>query len=281
MDRSESIIDLIKNQIKKEDSLPVLSPESLEIQNEATRENMDFSKLTRLVSRDITLTGQILKTANSPFYRGLGDVETLKDAVLRLGQHEMVNIIMQEMHKNNFKSEIPQIRSYQTRLWNHSLSCAMGSLWTVKYLALNDLIPRAFISGLLHDMGQLYLLTAIEKLLISETESFKPPPQLIEKILASLHPSLGYNLLTKWNLPDPYRIIARDHHREDFDVTNMMLVVIRLTDAVCHKMERNDPEENLSGIASSREADILTMSEIGLAELEIALEDAKTRNTPL
>ena len=42
MDRSESIIDLIKKQIKKEDSLPVLSPESLAIQEEATRENMDL-----------------------------------------------------------------------------------------------------------------------------------------------------------------------------------------------------------------------------------------------
>ena len=277
MDRSESIIDLIKKQIKKEDSLPVLSPESLAIQEEATRENMDFQKLTRLVRRDITLTGQILKTANSPFYRGLGDVETLRDAILRLGQFEMVNIVMQELHKKNFKSKLPLIRSYQTRLWNHSLSCAIGCLWAVKYLSLNELLPRAFISGLLHDMGQLYLLTAMEKLLISETESFKPPPQLIDKILANLHPSLGYNLLSKWNLPESYRVIARDHHTEEFDAANTMLIIVRLTDAVCHKMERNDPQENLSGIASSKEADILGMSEIGLAELEIALEDARSK----
>lgn len=277
MDPNESILDLIKKQIKKQDSLPVLSPDSMAIQEEATREDVDFQKLTHLVRKDITLTGQILKTANSPFYRGLGDVETLKDAILRLGQFEMVNIIMQEMHKKNFKSRIPLIRSYQTRLWNHSLSCAIASLWTVKYLSLNELLPRAFISGLLHDMGQLYLLTAMEKLLISDTESFKPPPQLIDKILANLHTSLGYNLLSKWNLPEPYRIIARDHHTEEVDPGNPMLVIVRLTDAVCNKMEKNDPLEDLSSIASSKEADILGMSEIGLAELEIALEDAGTK----
>ncbi len=275
MPQTETIIDLIKKQLKKDDSLPVLSPQSIEIQNEATKEKMDFNRLTRLVRQDITLTGQILKKANSPFYKGLGEVETLKDAVLRLGQQEMVNIIMQELHKKNFKSDLPLIRSYQTRLWNHSVACALGSLWLIRHLSLTELLPRAFISGLLHDMGQLYLLTAIEKLLMSSTETFKPPPQLIEKIVDNLHTALGYNLLTKWNLPEAYRIIARDHHREDFDTADTMLVIVRLSDAVSHKMERNDPKENLSEIASSVEADVLGISEIGLAELEIALEDAK------
>ena len=160
MSPQPSIIDIIKQQIKKEESLPVLSPKALTIQKEATKQDPDFEVLSRLVRMDPTLTSQVLKTANSPFYRGLGNVDTIKDAVVRLGQNEMVNIVMKVLHQQNFRSSHPLIRPYQIRLWNHSVSCAIGSLWAVKYLSMEELIPRAFIAGLLHDMGKLYLLTA-------------------------------------------------------------------------------------------------------------------------
>ena len=280
MAQTASIIDLIKQQIRKEDSLPVLNPKALKIQREATRSTPDFGELTRLIRMDPTLTSQVLKTANSPFYKGLGEVETIKEAVIRLGQTEMVNIIMKVVHQQNFKSKNPLIRPYQNRLWAHSVSCAIGSLWTARYLAMADLVPRAFIAGLLHDMGKLYLLTALEKILNSKTIGFKPPPQLIDKILSNLHSALGFNLLTKWHLPEHYRIVARDHHADEFDRTDMLLLIVRLANKVCNKMEANDLNMDLSGIVSSREADILGMPEIGVAELEIALEDARV-NRPM
>lgn len=271
-----SIIEIIKQQIKKEESLPVLSPKAATIQQEAIKEEPDFEVLSRLIRMDPTLTGQVLKTANSPFYRGLGNVDTLKDAVVRLGQDEMVNIIMKELHQQNFRSTHPVIRPYQIRLWNHSVSCAIGSSWTVKYLSMDELLPKAFIAGLLHDMGKLYLLTAIEKIFQSKTAAFKPPPQLIDKILDNLHSAMGYNLLTKWNLPEAYRVIARDHHTEEYDPSNMLLLIVRLVNRVCIQMEDHSSETDLARIISSKEADILGMSEIGVAELEIALEDART-----
>ncbi|MBA3009038.1 MAG: HDOD domain-containing protein [Proteobacteria bacterium] len=280
MPQKTSIIEIIKQQIQKEDSLPVLSPKAMKIQGEATKNDPDFNVLARMIRLDPTLTSQILKTANSPFYRGLGDVDTIKDAIIRLGQNEMINIIMKVVHQQNFKSNNPLIRSYQSRLWNHSVSCAIGTLWTAKYLSLGELIPKAFIAGLLHDMGKLYLLTALEKILESETAAFKPPPQLIEKILDSLHSVLGYSLLTKWHLPERYRIIARDHHATEYNYSDLLLLIVRLVNAVCKKMEKNDPGADLAGIVSSKEADILGMPEIGVAELEIALEDART-NRPM
>ena len=88
---------------------------------------------------------------------------------------------------------------------------------------------------------------------------------------------MGYNLLTKWHLPEQYRIIARDHHIEEYDHSDMLLLVVRLVNAVCIKIETNNGPTDLAGIVSSKEADILGMSEIGVAELEIALEDARSK----
>jgi HD-like signal output (HDOD) protein len=251
----------------------------MNIQREALKKKPDFEILSRLIRMDPTLTGQVLKTSNSPFYKGLGKVETIKEAVIRLGQDEMVNIIIKELHQQNFRSSHPLIKPYQVRLWRHSVSCAIGSSWLAKYLSMEELLSRAFIAGLLHDMGKLYLLTAIEKIFQSETATFKPPPPLIDKILDNLHSAMGYNLLTKWHLPEAYRIIARDHHADEYDISDMLLLIVRLVNAVCLKMEDNSPGTDLSRIIDSKEADILGLPEIGVAELEIALEDARTKRS--
>lgn len=272
MNQNASMLDIIKSQIEKEESLPILSPNALKLQEEATREDPDFQVIIQQIRTDPTLTSQVLKAANSPFYKGLNDVDTIKDAVLRLGQIEVVNIIISVIHKQNFKSPHPVIRNHQNLLWAHSVSCAFGASWTARHLAMENLVSKAFIAGLLHDMGKLYLLTALEKLLTAKDVSIKPTAELMETIMENLHAEQGYALLSKWNLPEPYRIIARDHHRDSPNPSDLLLIV-KIVNELCMKMERNDPEEDLSTIISSKEADILGMSEISIAQLEIYLED--------
>ena len=279
METQTSIIDLIQVQAQKEESLPVLNPEGIAIQQEAVKGDPDFDKLSSLIRMDPTLTSEVLKTANSPFYRGLGDVNTIKDAVIRLGQNEMVNIIMTTVLKQTFSTKIDLIKEYQENLWTHSVSCAFATSWLARHLSMDEMVSQAFIAGLLHDFGKLYLLTALEKLLESDQEGFTPSYQLVDRILTSLHSSMGHELLEKWNIPKQYQDVARDHHEEEFDANNVLLVMTKLANIVCNKLEGDEEEDDdISGIASTREADILGIREIGVAELEVALEDFKSNN---
>ncbi len=273
MAEERSMLDIIKSQIEKEESLPVLSPKALQLQKEATRADPDFDIIIQQIKTDPTLTGEVLKAANSAFYKGLHHVDNIKDAVLRLGQVEIVNIIITVIHKQNFKSSHPDIRKYQNRLWAHSVACAMGSSWTARHLAMDHLVSKAFIGGLLHDMGKLYLLTALEKLLQNKDVTIKPTVELMETIMNNLHAEQGYTLLAKWNLPETYRIIARDHHTDSYNPSDLLLLIVRIVNEICLKIERKNSKEDLSGIISSKEADALGMTEIGVVQLEIFLED--------
>jgi HD-like signal output (HDOD) protein len=279
MDNKVSLIDLVKKEMEKENCLPVLSKQAKALQNEAVKEEPDIQKIGSIIRLDPTLTSQVLKTANSPFYRGLQNVETIREAVIRLGQNEVVNIVMTVIHKGNFNSDVPIIKNNQKRLWNHLVACALGSLWTSKHLSMEPLIPKSFIAGLLHDMGKIYLLTALEKIMKSREIDFKPSAALIDKILDSLHAEHGYHLLRQWNIPEKYAVIARDHHTEEFDHTDLLLVIVRLVNKVCAKMDNPGQTEDISTIVGSREAEILGMTEIGIAELEIAMEDSLKKYT--
>jgi HD-like signal output (HDOD) protein len=84
---------------------------------------------------------------------------------------------------------------------------------------------------------------------------------------------MRFLLLEKWNLPETYCHVCRDHHRRDYDAGNKLLVMVRLANLVCRKLGiglRTDPDLIL---VTSTEAGILGLSDITLAELEIAMED--------
>lgn len=280
MNKKTSILDTLKKYILDQKSLPVLHPNAARLQNEITQKDPDLSRIKQLVRNDPTLTGEILKVANSSYYKGLGDVSTIKEAILRLGENELFNIIIRVILRKNFSSNIPSIKKRQDQLWAHSVAAAFASLWLCRHLKLMDLIPKAFIAGLLHDMGKLCLLSAIERLIIAEKDNAKLTADLVDKILINLHEKQGFTLLSAWHLPDIYCGIARNHHMDNFEESNTLLVVVRLANMVCNKMEVNDPQEDLTFIMSSREADILGVKETSIALLEITMEDAGLVKVP-
>lgn len=274
MNQKATILDTIKKYIADQEHFPVLNPDAVTLQKEITGKDPDLGKIRKLIQTDPTLTGEILKMANSPYYQGLGEISTIKEAALRLGQETLFSLVVTSIHKQNFTSKNPLIKKLQSRLWNHSVSCAIGTQWLARHLNFTDLLSKAFIAGLLHDMGKLCLLSALEKMMASENTDNTLTPAVVKKILDTLHGKQGFLLLKQWHLPDLYCTIARDHHMEAYDMSDMLLVMVRLSNMVCKKIETGDPGEDFSYIMSSHEADILGIKETGIALLEIALEDA-------
>jgi HD-like signal output (HDOD) protein len=277
MEKNKAIIDIILSQVKKEESLPPLSNNSLLLQREITKPDPNLKKIENMIKADPALTSHILRIANSVVYKGLETVDTVKEAMLRLGANEISNIASWAIHQSNFQTKDPFIKTQQNKLWFHSLSCAVGSQWTAKYLGMDEVVPRAFISGLLHDMGTLCLLTALERVKAEKKIENYPSDFLLTKLIEKFHTDQGYILLKFWNLPEEFYIIARDHHAEKFDHSNLLLTLIRLVNKICNKMETGNKTEDTSAIISSVEADILGVSEINVAEIEIEIEASQKK----
>ena len=274
MAETKPLIDIIKDHMASgEIKLPVLSQSAAQLQKEVTKEDPDMGKVENYIKMDPAITGEVLKVANSSYYKGIGTVDTIKEASLRIGVNELANIVIMVLHRENFKSNDPFINNYLKQLWRHSLASAVGSHWLAKYLSLDQIQGKAFIGGMLHDMGKLFLITAVEDIKKIDKE-FNPSTFLLDKMISGLHPNQGYTLLHKWNLPENYCIIARDHHEMEFDTGNMLLTIVRLVNRLCNKMGIGPSCEEHKAIAGSIEVDLLDLSEIAIAELEIKIEDS-------
>ena len=115
MTDSKPIIEMIQDQMESgTTSLPVLSQNALKLQHEVTADDPDMDKVRELIEMDQAITGELLKVSNSAYYKGLNNVETVHEAILRLGISEVCNLVMLAIQKSNFRSEDPLIKKYQT-----------------------------------------------------------------------------------------------------------------------------------------------------------------------
>jgi len=275
MSTSRSLIDLIEEKLNdKRTVLPVFDQTGLRIQKEVAKDEPDVNRVEKLVTGDQALTTQVLKTANSAFYKGLTKAPTVKAAIVRLGIAEISNIVVLATQQKQYTAKDPRIRAMMQKLWRHAVGCAIGSQWVAKEFGFKQLAHEAFTAGLLHDVGKLLLFSVIETIHREENVAVHSDESLLAEIMQSFHTQHGYILLQNWNLPASYCNIARDHHQPEFDRNNYLLMIVRLVNLACHKLGIGLTEDPDIVLAATPEADQLGISEVSLAQLEIKLEDS-------
>ncbi|MBJ6802352.1 HDOD domain-containing protein [Geomonas propionica] len=274
--QSKPFVDIVKEQLESETlNLPVFHPIAIKLQGILAGKDFTIDQVVALIIKDQALTSQILRLANSAFFSGLAKVTTITDAVVRLGAREIASVAMLASQQNNYNSFThPELKSHSQVLWKHAIGCAIGTRWLCEKTGYKQLAQEGFIAGLLHDIGSLLILKVLEGILNSDSEQKGVSRELTAEIIAAMHTESGYQLMQKWNLPEIYCTIVRDHHTELTDTGNVLLSLVRLVDHTCRKLGlAGTPEPNLM-LAATFEAQSMGIKEIMLAELEIMIEDA-------
>jgi putative nucleotidyltransferase with HDIG domain len=268
-----SLIDVINRCIESDGiKLPVFNSIAARIQEEMARAEPDLETIEKIIASDQALSSQVLKIANSPFYRGLVEVGTVRLAITRLGMKEIEKIVLLATSQQHFKSTDKALNQVMKKLWQHSVGCAYGAVWLTKRREFGVEQSQAFFGGLFHDVGKLLILVVVEHIK-REDSTFKITEALLMEAMAQLHAQEGAKLLKQWNMPEYFSVIARDHHTAEIDDKNTLLLMVRMANLVCHKLGIGLIKDATLVLPATLEANLLGLTEIDLAELEIALED--------
>jgi HD-like signal output (HDOD) protein len=276
MEAESSLVGMIDHFVaSKKVKLPAFNATALRIQKEVAKAEPDSRLIEKLIVSDQSLTGEVLSVSNSSFYKGLTQVATVRDAIIRMGNIEVSNIVSLVAVQHNFQSKIPAMQKIMGKLWRHSVGCAIGANWLARQTGFQALAHETFIAGLLHDVGKLYVLKVVDDMKASGEIENLPSDTVIDELMQQLHTEQGYTLMAQWNLPEKYCQVARDHHLAEFDGSNFLLVLVRLANQVCHKMGIGLIEDPSIVLLETAEAAQLQLSEMDLARLEVRLEDSQ------
>jgi HD-like signal output (HDOD) protein len=151
--------------------------------------NTNADRIVTIVGAEPRLAARILQTANSAAFNSSGKAVTeLRSAITRLGQQMVQGTAMSyAMQQMKNEQSLRPIAEPLARLWNRSIAVASISRLIAAETKVNA--DEAFLTGLLHGIGHLYILAR---------SAANPNSQSVMQSVAGWHASIGKAVLESW-----------------------------------------------------------------------------------
>lgn len=217
------ISQLVESFCFEDAKLPSLPGAVIYLDRAIRDDSVSLLELSRLVEKDPVLAARLIRVANSAFYRGISAIESVPDAVTRIGFSATRNIAL-VLLDNSFQARHKAVEKKIAELWKDSLSTAAMAAALTRYYSLVD-ANRAMLGGLMYNVGAMLLLTIIDEKVESTPNAF-----ILDHMITNHAPEFGRKLLQHWEMdPDLLAVVEnRDHwqraHSGSPDLTDLVLV---------------------------------------------------------
>ncbi len=172
----------------------------------------NIADLVKLFERDPTLTQELLKTANSHWYRGTDDeVISIGAAVQRIGLSAVENLLLSSIVGGMLCKPGPAHAAIVGKVWSHMLRTAPLAQRLAPAFGLDP--EEAFTLGLLHDVGKLAVFDHLSAVRARLRREAKVPAPFLLEMLGRLHEPLGGLAALRWGLEPSTARALGEHHR--------------------------------------------------------------------
>ncbi|MCP4411812.1 MAG: HDOD domain-containing protein [Gammaproteobacteria bacterium] len=218
-------------------AMPAIAEEVMRIRVDPMAGARDLAKI---VSRDPSLSAQVISWASSPYYGYQGKIDSIETAISRvLGFDLVLNLALGiSVGKTlNVATDGPLgLHSY----WRQSVYTATLCEKLCGFIKSKDRPQRGlvYLAGLLHNFGQLLLghLFPAQFYLInrySEMNPHIPISDIEHHLLDTSHVEIGAWLMESWNMPEELTAAVKWHHKEMTEgenavYSNIVLIANRL-----------------------------------------------------
>ncbi len=188
--------------------LPMLPKSYANIRACKTNDEIDITKMVTVISQDAAMSAILLHWANSALFGQRFHVDSIKKAIIVLGTDIVETLILSESINSAINVKLPEIKGFCfTDFKRHSMATAIISRLLVKSLLPTDFIQhdRAFIAGLLHDIGKLvaanFFSSQFEQSIALTQQDDINLIDAERKIFKTDHTELGGYIAEWWGLP--------------------------------------------------------------------------------
>jgi HD-like signal output (HDOD) protein len=235
---------------------PLMTDVQVAVKRSLNPNGLDLTMLEDEIRTDPQVTAVLIAAANSAAQHHGTAVQTLSQALHRLGTGQSMNLILGLTLKRSARLSDPQLADYAERYWDLSLHTAEYARTLARLLDLDQ--ARCYCAGMLHRLGDLALLRCLQEW--KQAGGELDDQEQVGEALAEFSAAYGSALRTRWRLPlelrqliaAAYQLGGGVYSREAL-VMNMAAQLARLTE-----------HEGVEDLAKSRTARLL---KIGLPEL--------------
>src|SRR5580658_82592 len=177
--------------------LPALPQVVIKVQEAYRDPSYKPQLVARLISAEPMLARRLLDMANSVAFNATGRVVIdLGLALTRLGARKVYGVVLAHAIQDIRRTEsLRSIAGRMDELWSDSATVAHFSQAVAKRASLPT--PEAFVAGLLHLMGRLYILVQC-----AEQGSAGQAVVLSNELVDAWHPTIAKAVLRNWRMSE-------------------------------------------------------------------------------
>jgi HD-like signal output (HDOD) protein len=208
----EQIRILTEVLVRDIESLPHF-PENIQELLRLTEEaNAEVTVVADRISRDPTLTAELLRHVNSAYYGLPSRTNSILQAVKFVGLRSLHHLLYSFGFQRIFGGH-----ANMKALWEHSFRTAFyGSLLARDLKRRREILDDVYVAGILHDLGfivvtSLHPATQHKMRMFSKEKNI--PPRILERFSFGLaHADIGALIAQKWNFTDELVEGIKYHH---------------------------------------------------------------------
>jgi HD-like signal output (HDOD) protein/ActR/RegA family two-component response regulator len=238
------------------DGAPLMTDVQVAVKRSLNPNGLDLKLLEDEIKTDPQITAVLIAAANSAAQHHGAPVQTLAQALHRLGTGQSMNLILGLALKRSAKLSDPCLADYAERYWGLSLHTAEYARTLARLLDLDQ--ERCYCAGMLHRLGDLALLRCLQEW--QQAGGELDELEEVGEALAEFGAAYGSALRTRWRLPLELRELIASVYQLGGGVYSREALVMNMAAQMAHLTEHEGVEE----LAKSRTARLL---KIGLPEL--------------
>lgn len=238
------------------DGAPLLTDVQLAVKRSLNPNGLDLRLLEEEVRTDPQITAVLIAAANSAAHHLGEGVQTLYQALHRLGTGQSMNLVLGLALKRSARLSDPLLADYAERYWELSLHTAEYARTLARLLDLDQ--ERCYCAGMLHCLGDLALLRCLQEW--KQAGGELDDQEQIGNALTEFAAAYGSALRTRWRLPLELRELIAAVYQLGGGVYSREALVMNMAASLARLTEH----EGVEALAKSRTARLL---KIGLPEL--------------
>jgi HD-like signal output (HDOD) protein len=188
--------------------LPTLPEIAIKIREAADDTDVNLNMMAEVVSQDPALSARLVKVANSAFMGRSVKVESLNQAVTRIGLRQIKNIATAIAMEQLFVSKNELIREYMMKTWEKTVNVSCAGIAVMKHWHVNHKhtslnIDTLTLAALVHTIGVLPILTEAER-----HEEVFANPSFLEAAIKRMAGKLGGAIMRSWDFSGEFIVVA-------------------------------------------------------------------------
>ncbi len=232
-DTQQAIVKTLKNIL----DLPTISQVHDRIGQLLASDGSSAKDVSEVMEIDQSITSKVLQLANSAVFGFNRHISSVKDAVALIGFEQVGDLVTAATTFEALGRVEESPHFNRMAFWEHSIGCGTIAKILADKLGVDP--ERAFVAGLLHDIGKVVLDGYFPELFaqalqVASTEAISIY-EAENKTLPINHEIVGSHLARQWKLPDALTDVIGSHHnlKPQKSMYARLVLLVHVADAQC------------------------------------------------